>query len=114
MNYIVDELELKAREKGITVFYFYADWLLFHKKMQIMIEKAEEKYSEIEFRAVDIDSFKNIVQRFKIESIPTFVIMKDGGVEIKRLSGMMLTSAFMKAFGDIEKGYKEKNHDKEK
>lgn len=81
-------------------FYFYATWMPFHKKMMHMIEKMEEKREDISFFAIDVDHFKGLCRRFGIESIPSVVIFKDGK-EIKRINGLVMTSAFKSAFADI-------------
>lgn len=105
MIYITDEKELKNAE-GICGIYFYAQWLHFHKKMKIMIEKVEAQHKEIIFYAVDVDSFTGLCKRFEVTSIPTLVITGDSGSEIKRINGMPLTSGFKKTFSDIYNSYK--------
>ena len=79
--------------------YFYTLWVPYHKKMMIMINKVEQKH-KIKFYAVDADSFITQCKRFNISSVPTVIIIKDGR-EIKRINGMVLTSAFKSAFADI-------------
>ena len=84
----------------IQALYFYASWLPFHKKFLIMIDKIEKKHNNIIFSAIDTDQFKSQCKRFLITSIPTIIILKDGK-EIKRIIGLILTSAFKSAFADI-------------
>ncbi len=105
MIYITDEKELKNAE-GICGIYFYAQWLHFHKKMKIMIDKVEEQNKNIKFFAIDVDFFSGLCKRFEITNIPTVVITGDSGAEIKRINGMPLTSGFKKAFNDIYNLYK--------
>lgn len=105
MIYITDESEIK-NSIGITGIYFYAQWLPFHKKMKIMIEKVEREHSDIVFYAVDTDAFPNICKRFDVKTIPLTIITTDGGAEIKRINGITLTSGFKKTFNDIYKSYK--------
>lgn len=93
-----EDLELLPH---IQALYFYAPWLgLHHRKMMTMIGKVQEKHKEIEFIGVDSDQFKGLCKRFNIESIPTVVILKDG-VELERITGVVLTSAFKSIFTDI-------------
>lgn len=99
MIFITDETEFKIN--GITALYFYADWLHFHKKMKIMINKIETEKQGIKFYAIDIDNFKNFVVRFKIDSIPTVIVFNETGKELKRIVGMTMTSAFRGIFNDI-------------
>jgi thiol-disulfide isomerase/thioredoxin len=99
MNFLTEEENFQLGTK-IQSLYFYASWMPYHKKMLVMIGKMEEKYPQIEFTAIDTDHFKGLCKRFSINSIPTVLIMKDGS-EAKRISGMVLTSAFRSAFVDI-------------
>ena len=84
----------------IQSLYFYASWMPYHKRMMVMIDKIEQKYKNIEFIAIDVDFFKNLCKRFKIESIPTVVIFLNGK-ELNRINGLPLTSAFKTTFVDI-------------
>lgn len=85
---------------GLQALYFYSDWLLFHKKMLVMIGKVEDKYKNITFTSINSDNFKSLCTRFTVDSIPAIIVFKDG-VEIKRINGMLLTSAMNSAFADI-------------
>ena len=78
MIFITNEDELKI-DNGLTALYFYADWLPFHKKMKIMFDKVEDIYKDINFLSIDIDSFKTSCIRFKIESIPTVLLLNNNG-----------------------------------
>ena len=51
-------------------------------------------------RFLDTDHFKGLCKRFTINQIPTVLIIKDG-YEIKRITGLVLTSAFRSTFADI-------------
>lgn len=99
MNFITKEDELKL-DAPIQALYFYANWQPFHNKFLTMIDKIETKYSDILFTAIDVDHFNSQCKRFFVTSIPTLVIFKNGK-EIKRIIGVVLTSAFKSAFADI-------------
>lgn len=99
MQFITSENELILKPK-VQSFYFYATWMPFHKRMMTMIGKMEEKHKDIDFIAVDSDSFKGLCKRFNIVSIPTVLIMVNGE-ERKRITGLVMTSAFRSAFVDI-------------
>lgn len=98
MNYITDENEIKI-DQGKVAIYFYSTWMPFHKKFVLMIDKVKEKY-KIPFIAIDTDQFHNQCIRFRVSSIPTVIVFKDG-MEIKRMTGITLTSAFKHFFSDI-------------
>lgn len=99
MFFLTQESDLQIKSKIISL-YFYASWMPYHKKMLNMIDKMEVKYKDIVFYAIDVDHFKGLCKRFKIISIPEIIILVDGK-EIKRINGMVLTSAFKSVFGDI-------------
>lgn len=99
MLFLTKETEL-IYNSNITAIYFYANWMPFNKKMIKMIDKIEKKYNYISFFAVDCDNFKGLCRRFNIEQIPT-IIINNNGSETKRLNGIIMTSAFKKAFDDI-------------
>lgn len=99
MKFLTQEEDFKIVPK-IQSLYFYASWIPFHKRMLVMIGKMEDKYKNIEFTAIDTDHFKGLCKRFNIESIPTVLILKDGQ-ELKRITGLVMTSAFRSAFADI-------------
>lgn len=101
MLFLTEENDLRLTPK-LQVLYFYATWMTYHKKMLSMLNKLEKKYPAIEFFAVDIDFFKNFIKRFNVDSIPTIIILNNGK-EIKRVKGLVLTSALNAVFVDIYK-----------
>jgi len=99
---IAEESEIFSDKNGIFAVYFFSKWMPFHKKMLLMIEKVEEKFN-IKFLAVDVDDFKSAVKRLDIDSVPTVVVFKDN-IEVKRIKGLVLTSAFKNTFMEIKNG----------
>lgn len=99
MFFLTQEDQFKIYD-GIQSIYFYAPWMPFHKKMNLMISKIEEKYKAVSFIGVDVDVFKSLIKRFNIDSIPTIVILSNGE-EIARINGLVMTSAFKSVFADI-------------
>lgn len=99
MFFITSEADLVLQDK-IQSLYFYASWMPYHKKMLVMLGKMEEKYPNVDFIGIDVDFFKTFIKRFKIDSIPT-VLLLNNGKEVKRLNGLVLTSAIKSTFADI-------------
>jgi thioredoxin 1 len=67
-----------------TVFYFTADWCGPCKKVRPIVEELiKDGYS---FQIIDVDSEKELVQKFEISSVPTFILFKNEK-SIKRVSG---------------------------
>jgi len=103
MIYLTQENDLNLNHSFVCL-YFYASWMPFHKKMHTMIGKIEEKYKEqnIICYGIDVDAFKSMIKRFNLESIPTVIIYLNNK-EVKRATGIMMTSAFKTLFSDILK-----------
>lgn len=99
MIFITQEEELQI-DLPLQSLYFYASWMPHHKKFLTMISKMEEKYKENSFYAIDVDQFRSQCKRFDVDVIPTVLILKEGK-EVKRISGLVLTSAFKSAYADI-------------
>jgi thioredoxin 1 len=66
------------------VFYFTADWCGPCKKVRPIVEELiKDGYF---FQVIDVDIEKELVQKFKISSVPTFILFKNEK-SIKRISG---------------------------
>ena len=66
------------------VFYFTADWCGPCKKVRPIVEELiKDGYS---FQVIDVDIEKELVQKFEISSVPTFILFKNEK-SIKRVSG---------------------------
>ena len=68
---------------------FYADWCGPCKIMAPIVEELKEEYKEkLEIRKVDVEVDTDMAAKFRVMSIPTFVILKDGK-EVARKMGAM-------------------------
>jgi thioredoxin 1 len=71
------------------VFYFTADWCGPCKKVRpIVQELIQEGYS---FQIIDVDTEKELVEKFEISSVPTFILFKNEK-SVKRISGAQTKS----------------------
>jgi thioredoxin 1 len=82
------------------VLYFTADWCNPCKKVKPIVEEIN-KESITKFQIVDADSEMELVKRFEIRSVPTFILIKDGK-ETKRIIGAQ-TREQLEAFINDEK-----------
>lgn len=71
----------------INVFYFTADWCQPCKKIKPIIQEINRDKTGLKFHMIDADIEKELVKKFEIKSLPTFIII-DKGQEIKRLVGL--------------------------
>jgi thioredoxin 1 len=66
------------------VFYFTADWCGPCKKVRpIVQELIQEGHS---FQIIDVDIEKELVEKFEISSVPTFILFKNEK-SVNRISG---------------------------
>lgn len=101
MNFLLQDKDLSI-SKDISILYFYSNWMPFNKKMISILNKMEERYKDASILAIDSDKFTSICKRFEINSIPTVIFFKNAK-EIKRINGVVLTSAMRAVFADIYK-----------
>ena len=67
-----------------SVFYFTADWCGPCKKVRPIVEELIRNGHF--FQIIDVDSEKELVQKFEISSVPTFILFKNEK-SVKRISG---------------------------
>ena len=77
-----DNFEMEVLQASTPVLVdFYADWCNPCKRMAPVVEKlAEELDGSVKVGKCNIDENMELAQRYRISSIPAFVIFKDGKV----------------------------------
>lgn len=68
-----------------TIFYFTAEWCSPCKKVKPIAEELNRD-GIAAFQFIDADQEIELVKKFEIRSVPTFILIEDGK-EIKRISG---------------------------
>lgn len=68
--------------KGTVLVDFFADWCTPCKMLSRVIDDvAETAQEDIKICKVNVESEKELVERFGIMTIPTLIVMKDGSVK---------------------------------
>lgn len=68
-----------------AVYYFTADWCGPCKKVRPIVEEINRDNFD-KFQIIDVDTEIELVKKFEIKSVPTFILLQ-GGKEIKRIVG---------------------------
>jgi len=83
---IANESELKV-DHGLYAIKFWATWCMPCKAYAPTIDKLDQEFDDISFISIDVDQVPGLAQKFKIQSLPSLVLIKDGE-EFTRILGM--------------------------
>jgi thioredoxin 1 len=80
------EFDLFIKE-GLVLIDFFAEWCMPCMMMGPIIEDLNEEFSEkVKFGKINIDDNSDLAQKYGVQSIPYFILFKDGKI-IKEISG---------------------------
>ena len=80
------------------VLYFTAEWCNPCQRTRPVAEELKRD-GLIDFIFVDADSEIELLQKFGIKSVPTYILLEDGK-EIKRMNGAKTKEQFLEFIGD--------------
>ena len=75
-------------ESGVVVVDFFATWCGPCKMLSPVIDELSGELENVNFVKVDIDQSMDVAQKFKIVSVPTLKVFKNGE-EVDTLMGFM-------------------------
>ena len=78
MENLTSDAFSQATSSGVVVIDFYADWCGPCQAMMPQVEELDAEMSDITFYKVNIDSEGELAQAQGVQSIPTFMIFKNG------------------------------------
>ncbi len=88
MLQLTEETFSSSIQEGTTLVDFYADWCGPCRMMAPILEElSEEMKQEAKIAKLDIDANQKVASQFKITSIPTLVLFKQGK-EVGRVVGL--------------------------
>ena len=70
------QFDEKINAKGVVLVDFFADWCGPCKRLKPVLEEVSAE--NIVVYSVDVDSNKDLAERFQVSSLPTVLIFKDG------------------------------------
>lgn len=80
------------------VLYFTAEWCNPCQRTKPLAEELKRD-GVIDFMFIDADSETELVQKFSIKSVPTYILIKDGE-EVKRMNGAKTKEDFLNFIGE--------------
>lgn len=107
MQHITSETDFNV-DNGCYAVKFGAIWCAPCKKLEPLFNKMQAEFNNINFISVDIDDAPILAQRYKIRTVPTILLIKNG-YEKTRIPGLILTEPLRKAFRDLAASPRE-NH----
>lgn len=106
---IANETDFKV-EHGLYVIKFWATWCMPCKAYAPTIEKLDEEFENISFISIDVDQVPELAQKFKIKSLPSLVIIKDG-VEVDRVLGATYIAPLRTKFKELNNSFDDEQED---
>ena len=80
------QLEDSKQSNKLLVIDFTATWCGPCKRMEPAIEEYATIYTDVQFIKIDVDMLADVAREFKVEAMPTFVLVKKGK-EVDRIVG---------------------------
>ena len=71
---------------GLVLVDFRAEWCGPCKMMHPVFDRMAKKYRHIKFARVNVDHNQDISMKYGVQSIPTFIMFKDGN-QVDRMIG---------------------------
>ena len=84
-----------VKDKKMKVLRFTASWC---QPCKMLAKTLEDVETQIPIEVIDIDENGDIAAEYGIRSVPT-LIMLDGGIEVKRFSGMKMKNELTEWLG---------------
>lgn len=92
----LDGLDRIVREGQVVVADFWSPWCAPCRSMRPHLERlASERRDDTRFVAVNVEREQQAAERFGVETLPTFILFKDGE-PVDRLSGPTLPAEVAK------------------
>lgn len=84
-----------------TIYYFTADWCEPCKQTRPIVKEINDQQTSIKFKLINVDDNHDLVKRFDIKTIPTFILLENE-MELKRLIGKQERKDLEKFAGIID------------
>jgi len=76
----------EIKNNDLVLADFWAEWCGPCKSMHPIFTRLAKKYKQIRFARVNVDNAQNIAMKYGVQSIPTFIMFKNGEI-VNRMVG---------------------------
>ncbi|RMW38914.1 MAG: thioredoxin [Candidatus Nitrosopelagicus sp.] len=80
MELTSQDFDQKKSENELLLVDFWAEWCGPCKSMHPIFSRMAKKYKSVRFARVNVDNAQDIARRYGVQSIPTFIMFKNGEV----------------------------------
>ncbi len=80
MELTSQDFDQKKSENELLLVDFWAEWCGPCKSMHPIFSRMAKKYKSVRFARVNVDNSQDIARRYGVQSIPTFIMFKNGEV----------------------------------
>ena len=82
-----DQYQTILAEKKLLVLEFYAPWCGACKNAKPHVEKLTQEYPTITILKLNGDTFRTLIEQYKVSAYPTFIVLDATGKAVDRVVG---------------------------
>ena len=83
----------------ITVKKFSAVWCSPCRALAPVMNEIKGQFNNVRFEEYDVDNFPQVAEKYRVSSVPTVIIEKDG-LELDRFTGLSSKMAYINAINE--------------
>ena len=83
----------------ITVKKFSATWCGPCRALAPVMNEIKGQFNNVRFEEYDVDNFPQVAEKYRVSSVPTIIIEKDG-LELDRFTGLSSKMAYINAINE--------------